>query len=284
MLPQLWFFLSIAYSSIYLAGTPPPATGRSVAAFADPAQLPLHRVGIPGSRCRVTRTAACLRAFGGLWGHHCGNACVAFTAIPAQCGWRCRRMDLQPLGFSRYSQRFLPSQSRRTIGGAVGSRILPSDVDSTAAADHARTRFPNSSAASTGTRNARKPAPSMSVAPGPFNSRRIRPSGNDVQFVGNPEAMARQCLPNSPVSRHHAHLWPGDFRAVLRPLRDEFSNGVRPADRKRYAEYLRQRHRREERCARLLATRPINLTPTDAKLVGFGLQRKEPSLGPLIKI
>jgi hypothetical protein len=27
----------------------------------------------------------------------------------------------------------------------------------------------------------------MSVAPGPFNSRRIRPSGNDVQFVGNSE-------------------------------------------------------------------------------------------------
>jgi hypothetical protein len=148
MLPQLWFFCEYriqlhcvgdSYRSIYLAGTPPPATGRSVTASAHPAQLPIHRVGIPGSRCRVTRAAACLRAFSGLWGHHCGNACVAFAAIPAQCGWRCRRMNLQPLGFSRYSQRFLSGQSRRTIGGAVGSRILSSDFDSTAAADYART-------------------------------------------------------------------------------------------------------------------------------------------------
>jgi hypothetical protein len=34
--------------SIYLAGTPPPSTGRSVAAVAYPAQFPLHWIGSPG--------------------------------------------------------------------------------------------------------------------------------------------------------------------------------------------------------------------------------------------
>src|SRR5262249_19768338 len=38
------------HRSIYLAGTPPPATGGSVAASAHPAQPPLHRVGIPRPR------------------------------------------------------------------------------------------------------------------------------------------------------------------------------------------------------------------------------------------
>ena len=42
----------------------------------------------------------------------------------------------------------LPSQSRRTIGGTVGSRMLPSDFGSAAAADYARTRFPDSSTTS----------------------------------------------------------------------------------------------------------------------------------------
>ncbi len=52
-------------------------------------------------------------------------------------------------GYSRSPERFLPGQSRRTIGGAVGSRILPSDSRGAAAADYARTRFPDSSATST---------------------------------------------------------------------------------------------------------------------------------------
>src|SRR5262250_3273169 len=67
----------------------------------------------------------------------------AFAAIAAQRGWSCHGMDLQLLGFSRSPQRFLPSQSRRTVGGAVGSRILPSNSRRSVAPDHARTRFPH---------------------------------------------------------------------------------------------------------------------------------------------
>jgi hypothetical protein len=78
------------------------------------------------------------------WGHHCSDTGIAFAATVAQRAWRCRRLDLQPVGFSRYPQRFLPSQSRRTIGGAVGSHILPSDCHCAAAADYARTRLPSS--------------------------------------------------------------------------------------------------------------------------------------------
>jgi hypothetical protein len=52
-------------------------------------------------------------------------------------------------GSADLPQRFLPGQSRRTIGGAVGSCIFPSDFGSAASADYARTRFPNSSATST---------------------------------------------------------------------------------------------------------------------------------------
>jgi len=37
------------HRSIYLAATPLSATGRSIAASAHPAQLPLHRAGVPGS-------------------------------------------------------------------------------------------------------------------------------------------------------------------------------------------------------------------------------------------
>jgi hypothetical protein len=56
--PQLWFFVSIAFSfivggshrSICLAGTPPPAAGRSITASAHHPQLPLHRVGVSGPR------------------------------------------------------------------------------------------------------------------------------------------------------------------------------------------------------------------------------------------
>src|SRR5262249_58502997 len=70
-------------------------------------------------------------------------------------------MDLQPLGHSRSSERLLSGQSRRTIGGAVGSRILHPDFGSTAAADHARTRFPDSSATSKCTCSTAKPAPGI---------------------------------------------------------------------------------------------------------------------------
>ena len=48
---------------------------------------------------------------------------------------------------------FLPGPSRRTVGGTVGSCILHSDFGSAAAADHARTRFPDSSATSQDTRS-----------------------------------------------------------------------------------------------------------------------------------
>src|SRR5215510_11517681 len=149
--------------SIYLAGTPPARTGRSLTAPARPAQLPLHRVSIPRPRRRVTRSAAGLCASRGLWRHYCGHTCVVFAAIAAQYGGSCGRLDLQRLGFSRHPQRFLPGQSRRTISWAVGSRILPSDCHCAAAADYSRTRFPHSAATSTCTRNARKPAPSVRV-------------------------------------------------------------------------------------------------------------------------
>ena len=91
----------------------------------------------------------------------------------------------------------------------------------------------------------------------------------------------RQYFPNSVLAG-----WPvtGDLRPVLRPRRNEFSNGVRPADCERHAEYLRLEVPLRKRCAWLLATRPINLTPADAKLAGFGPQRKQLSLAPLIKI
>src|SRR5215831_4186791 len=69
--------------SIHLAGTPPPATGRSVAASAHPPQLPLHRVSISRARSGVARPALCLRAVGGLCGHHCGNTRLACPDIAA---------------------------------------------------------------------------------------------------------------------------------------------------------------------------------------------------------
>jgi len=73
--------------SIHLAGTPSPATGRSVAASAHPAQLPLHRVSISGARGRVARPALCLRAVGGLWGHYCAIlALLALISLPTASG------------------------------------------------------------------------------------------------------------------------------------------------------------------------------------------------------
>jgi len=47
------------------------------------------------------------------------------------------------------------------LAGAVGSHLLHSDCHCAAAADYARTRFPDSSATSASTRNARKQAPGI---------------------------------------------------------------------------------------------------------------------------
>ena len=123
----------------------PPTTRRSVTAPANPAQLPLHRLGISGLRRRIARSAICLRAFRGLWGFHCGYTRVNFAAIAAGCGWRCNRMDLQSLGNSRSPECFLPGESRRAVGGAVGSHVFHSHCACADTADHARTRVPDSS-------------------------------------------------------------------------------------------------------------------------------------------
>jgi hypothetical protein len=98
-------------------------------ASAHPAQLPLHRVGIPGPRRGVTRFAVRLRAFRGLWRHHCSDTRVALAAIAATCGWRRHGMDLQSLGLSCSRERFLPGQSLRPVGRAVGSHLFHSDFD-----------------------------------------------------------------------------------------------------------------------------------------------------------
>src|SRR5215475_9298623 len=132
--------------STHLAGTPSPATGRGFAACAHPAQLPLHRVSISRDRGRVARPALCLRAVGGLWGHHCGNTRLACPDIAAHCIRHCHRMDLQSLGYSRSLQCFLPGQSRRAHGGPAWFYLFHSDFHRAPTADHARTRFPDSSA------------------------------------------------------------------------------------------------------------------------------------------
>ena len=171
-MPQqmIWFFVSIAFSFIAWGIVtaryiwPELSFRPRVEALrppARPAQLPLHRVGSAGSGRRVTRSAAYFRAFRGLWGHHCGDTCVVFAAITAQHGRRCRRMDFQPLGYSRTPKRFLPGQSVPTFGRAVGSHILSSNSDRAAAPNYARTRFPDSSATSASTRTSRKPAPGV---------------------------------------------------------------------------------------------------------------------------
>ena len=60
----------------------------------------------------------------------------------------CHRMDLQSLGLGRSPERFLSGQCDRAVAGAAGSRLLHSDFRCAAAADHARTGFPDSSATS----------------------------------------------------------------------------------------------------------------------------------------
>ena len=52
----------------------------------------------------------------------------------------------------------------------------------------------------------------------------------------------------------------------------------------RQAEYVRERHGREQRCAWLLATPLANLAPKVAKPIGSGLQRWELGPGPLIQM
>jgi hypothetical protein len=104
----------------------------------------------------------------------------------------------------------------RRGSGAVGSRILPSDVDRAAAADYTRTRFPDSSATSTGTRNARKPAPGIGLRRAlwrrlepPFAGPPIRSSGREShpcrnctrKFGDSCIAGVASLLPNSPVIR-----------------------------------------------------------------------------------
>src|SRR6516165_259382 len=67
-------------------------------------------------------------------------------------------MDLQSLGYSRSLQCLLPGQSRRAHGGPAWFHLFHSDFHRAPVADHARARFPNSSATSTSTQDARKPA------------------------------------------------------------------------------------------------------------------------------
>jgi hypothetical protein len=100
-------------------------------------------------------------AHSALWRHHCGDPRFACADIAAQCIRRCHSMDLQYLGYSRSFQCFLPGQSRRAHRGAVGRHLFHSDFHRAPTADHARTRFPDSYAASASTRNSRKPAPGV---------------------------------------------------------------------------------------------------------------------------
>ena len=52
--------MGIGRRPIYLAGIPPPSTGRSLAPSAHPPQLSLYRVGVSGARCRIAWPAVCL--------------------------------------------------------------------------------------------------------------------------------------------------------------------------------------------------------------------------------
>src|SRR5215467_3210357 len=76
--------MGIGRRPIYLAGTPPPSTGRSLAPSAHPPQLSLYRVGISGARGRIAWPAVCLRELRGLWRYHCGDPRLAYADIVAQ--------------------------------------------------------------------------------------------------------------------------------------------------------------------------------------------------------
>ena len=71
---------------------------------------------------------------------------LACADIAAHCIRHCHRMDLQSVGYSRPLQCFLPGQSRRAHGGPAWFYLFHSDFHRAPTADHARTRFPDSSA------------------------------------------------------------------------------------------------------------------------------------------
>jgi hypothetical protein len=94
IMPQqmVWFFTSIAFSLIVwgIVATryiwPELRVLRRVDALRPVLILHSFRfigIGIPGSRRRVTRSAACFRAFRRLWGHHCCDTGVGCAAIVA---------------------------------------------------------------------------------------------------------------------------------------------------------------------------------------------------------
>src|SRR5262249_4676599 len=66
------------------------------------------------------------------------------------------------------------------------------------------------------------------------------------------------------VMRRRASL--GD--PTLLPLCDQPPDRVRATNSKRIEEHLRERHRCKKRCARLLATPPVNLTSVDPEPIG----------------
>ena len=96
-------------------------TGRSVATAAHPAQLPVHRIGLPGPARGVARSPVCLRAFRGLWGPHCSDTRIVGAAIAATWDWLCPRVDLQCLGLSRSLERFLPANHAGLLAGQLGA-------------------------------------------------------------------------------------------------------------------------------------------------------------------
>jgi len=140
---------------IHLARTSPPTTGRSVAASAHPPQLPLHRAKflVPGV---VSPDLPSAFAHSAAYGDIIAAMLALFTLIslPSASGvviaWifsLCGTADL----FNAFYQ------SRRPHGGAVGCHLFHSDFHRAPTADHARTRFPDSSATSKCIRGTAKP-------------------------------------------------------------------------------------------------------------------------------
>jgi len=106
---MIWFFVSIAFSftawGILAARYIWPELRLRERAEALRPLLILHSfrfIGlaflIPGV---VSPDLPPAFAHSAAYGDHCSDACAAFAAVAAQCGWRCRGVDLQPLGFSR---------------------------------------------------------------------------------------------------------------------------------------------------------------------------------------
>ena len=95
MLPQLCFFVSIAFGFIAWGIVAKryiwPKLRLLRRAEALRPLLILHSfrfdgVGIPGPRRRVARAAVCLRIFRRLRGHRCGDTRVALAGIAAEAG------------------------------------------------------------------------------------------------------------------------------------------------------------------------------------------------------